>query len=364
MTTLQPTRWHSTHIAYHDVPGQDDLLMDAVGPLLSLLNGVVEAAHVLRHWRRGPHLRLNVAAAPATWTDVVRPAIEEIIGSYLRACPSTAVLDQRALLVQHRKLAEQEKDEGPLTPWYPDNSLHHTVYDSRRAVLDEDAAGLLADFYTDSTPLLLDMLRYVRSGHDTKDGLALTLILAASHTVPCPITKTFVSYRSHAEAFLAHCADPDAMRAAFERDYQAQREVLTERVRAVIATLDGTAGTPVPFAGEWAALMVAYDRRAEPLIARGLLIHPSTRQETLAIPKLSAFHRLMYSSQTYHDRLLADPAFLRYRLQINYTYLQNTRLGITPPARFRLCHLAANAVEEVYGLSAFDLIRAFVEAHP
>ncbi|MEU7748608.1 thiopeptide maturation pyridine synthase [Nonomuraea sp. NPDC049158] len=408
MTPLQPSRWHSVHIAYHDVPGQDDLLLDAVGPLLRRVSGIVEAAHVLRHWRRGPHLRLNVKTDPATWADAVRQAIDEVIGSYLRVHPSTVVLDQRGLLAQHRVLAEQEKDPGPLTPWYPDNSLHYAPYDPRHQALDEDAADLLADFYTDSTPLLLDMLRHVRLGHDTKDGLAMALMLATSHTALGPITRSFVSYRSHAEGFLARCADPNAMRARFERDYQAQRDELTGRVRAVIATLDGTTSTdcttgtdstaagtdrtdstagtghtttgtdatactagitgitgiPVLFVREWAALVAEYGRRAEPLIARGRLIRPGSHQEALAIPRLSDFHRLMFSSRTYHDRVFADPDFLRYRVLINYTYLQNTRLGITPPARFRICHLAANAVEEVYDLSALGLIRAFVEAHP
>ncbi|MEV6158633.1 thiopeptide maturation pyridine synthase [Nonomuraea sp. NPDC052129] len=388
MTPLQPSRWHSVHISYHDVPGQDDLLLDAVGPLLRHLSGTVEAVHVLRHWRRGPHLRLNVKTDPATWADAVRQAIDEIIGTYLRAHPSTAVLDQRALLAQHRVLAEQEKDPGPLTPWYPDNSLHNAPYDTRHQTLDEDAADLLADFYTDSTPLLLDMLRHVRSGQDTKEGLAMTLMLATSHTALGPITRSFVSYRSHAEGFLARCADPDAIRAGFERDYQARRDELTDGVRAVIATLDATTGAqgtgidgtgtegtgaqsttgaigaPVPFVREWAALIAEYGRRAQPLIARGRLIRPGSHQEALAIPRLSDFHRLMFSSRTYHDRVFADPDFLRYRVLINYTYLQNTRLGITPPARFRICHLAANAVEEVYDLSALGLIRAFVEAHP
>ncbi|MCA2221927.1 thiopeptide maturation pyridine synthase [Nonomuraea aurantiaca] len=356
------------------MPGQDDLLLDAVGPLLRHLRGTVEAAHVLRHWRRGPHLRLNVKTDPATWAEAVRQAIDEIIGSYLRAHPSTAVLDQRALLAQHRVLAEQEKDPGPLTPWYPDSSLHDAPYDSRHQALDEDAASLLAGFYTDSTPLLLDMLRHVRSGHDTKDGLAMTLMLATSHTAMSPITRSFVSYRSHAEGFLARCADSDAVRAGFERDYQARRDELTGRVRAVIATLDSADDTDcaigidsitgnVPFVREWAALIAEYGRRAEPLIARGRLIRPGSHQEALAIPRLSDFHRLMFSSRTYHDRVFADPGFLRYRVLINYTYLQNTRLGITPPARFRICHLAANAVEEVYDLSALGLIRAFVEAH-
>ncbi|MEU8206482.1 hypothetical protein [Streptosporangium sp. NPDC049046] len=37
-----------------------------------------------------------------------------------------------------------------------------------------------------------------------------------------------------------------------------------------------------------------------------------------------------------------------------YTYLHLTRLGLTPLDRFRTCHLLANAVEEVYGVSGLE----------
>ncbi|WP_345406501.1 hypothetical protein [Nonomuraea salmonea] len=36
---------------------------------------------------------------------------------------------------------------------------------------------------------------------------------------------------------------------------------------------------------------------------------------------------------------------------LNYTYLHLTRLGLTPLDRFRTCHLLADAVEDVYGVS-------------
>jgi hypothetical protein len=39
---------------------------------------------------------------------------------------------------------------------------------------------------------------------------------------------------------------------------------------------------------------------------------------------------------------------------LNLTYLMLTRLGISPAERFLLCHLAANAVEDQYGVSAID----------
>jgi hypothetical protein len=37
---------------------------------------------------------------------------------------------------------------------------------------------------------------------------------------------------------------------------------------------------------------------------------------------------------------------------------------MAPIQRMRTCHLAANAVEDVYGISAIDMIRTFVEQHP
>jgi hypothetical protein len=62
----------------------------------------------------------------------------------------------------------------------------------------------------------------------------------------------------------------------------------------------------------------------------------------------------------YQRQVLARPDFLRYRVLLNHTYLHVTRLGLTPVERFRVCHLAARAVEETYGVSAVDLMRRAV----
>ncbi|MFC7111084.1 hypothetical protein ACFQQB_68225 [Nonomuraea rubra] len=49
---------------------------------------------------------------------------------------------------------------------------------------------------------------------------------------------------------------------------------------------------------------------------------------------------------------------------LNYTYLHLTRLGLTPLDRFRTCHLLADAVEDVYGLSGLDALRRFTAPRP
>lgn len=359
-----PTRWHSAHISYHD-PDKDALLLDAIRPLLYQLRPVVQGAYVVRHWRQGPHLRLHVRTDAHTWTSTVQPQLERTIGSYLRAHPSTTTLDERAELPIHLLLAQHEQEYGPLTPWFPDNSLHYHPHDPRLHVLGhQDVADLLTDYLTDSTELLFEMLEHIRGGADTKELLSFSLMLATSHTLAPPITHSFISYRSHAEGFLFQSADPAATRAGFDEHYHTHRETLTDRVHAVIDTLDDRQdGEPVPFVHAWATLLTTYADRAKPLIQRGLLF-PTTPAPLPTDPPRAAFHQLMFGNRAYREGVLDNPDFHRYRFGLNCTYLHINRLGLAPIQRMRTCHLAANAVEDAYGVSAIDMIKTFVDQYP
>ncbi|GGO08510.1 thiopeptide maturation pyridine synthase [Microbispora bryophytorum] len=366
--------WHCVHVYYH-APDKDGLLLDAVRPLLEGLRGQVEAAYVLRHWRQGPHVRINVKATSRLWEEVVRPRVDQVVGAYLHEHPSTTVLDPDESLTRHRLLAVREQEHGPLTPWPPDNSIRDAPYDSRRHVLGSDeAVDLLTSFYTDSTPLLFAMLDHVRGGDDSKLGLAMSLMLTVAHTSH-PITRSYLSYRMHAEGYITWAADPEATRAAFERDFRERREALTSRVRDVVAALDDPSAPSVPsapFVREWAALLERYRGRAGALIDDGRLVQPTTkpgeafeaRLGDLPVPRRepNELQRLIFDSPAYHEAVFADPGFLRYRVLLNYTYLHLTRMGLTPLDRFRMCHLLADAVEDVYGLSALDALRRFAAA--
>ncbi|WP_406314591.1 hypothetical protein OHA77_39865 [Streptosporangium sp. NBC_01639] len=363
MTATSDIGWRSAHVYYYE-PDKTDLLLDAVRPLFARLQDVAPA-HVLRHWRQGPHLRLNVRTDAATWTDIVQVAIEEIIGDHLRRRPSTVRLDEEEMLAQHRLLAVREREHGPLTPWFPDNTIVYAPYDSRSHVLtDPEAVDLLTGFYTDATPLLFAMLEHTRAGHDRAESLALGLMLTTSATAMPPVSRSYVSYRSHAEGFIHQCADPAAVRAHFDSHYAAHRESTIDRARHVITTLEGHAETPAPFVREWAELIADYQRRATPLIAEGKLVRPPAFNPDLANRTSNEMYRLMFGNRAYHRAVFEDPAFNRYRVLINYTYLHISRLGLTPPQRFRLCHVAANAVEEIYGRNAIESIRRFTMSHP
>jgi Lantibiotic biosynthesis dehydratase C-term len=352
---VQPSgqEWRSVHVYYHG-NGSDDLILSAVQPLLAATKTSVNGAYFLRHWRQGPHVRINLRSDQDTWSATVKPAVKDIIGEFLRCKPSIAALDERTQLPGHRVLATREHERGPLEPWYPNNSIQYLPHDDRRHVLgSEQASDLLIQFYCDTTELAFEMLRMARSGTD-RLMMSLDLMFAVANTMFPPITRGFISYRSHAEAFLARTGKAVAAREVFERRYQEIRSELACRLRAVLSTLDGSP-QPVPFVREWTAVMQRYRARGEALIRSGNLSF-ATPPGTQGPPELSEFHSLLVSSGAY-DALSRSTSFLCYRLILNYTYLHLTRLGVRPIDRFLLCHLAANAVEDAFGVSAMDIRR-------
>lgn len=350
--------WHSVHVFYH-APDKDGLLLDAVRPLLKRIEPHAEAAFVLRHWRRGPHLRLNVRCAAQVWEQTVRPLIDDMVGGYVARYPSTTVLDPAESLERHRLLAVREQEPGPLTPWPPDNSIEEASYDSRLHVMgSQEAAELLADFYTGSTPLLLEMLEHVRAGLASKADLAMGLLLTVAHTAH-PIVRSFVSFRVHAEGYLTWAADPTAARAAFDDSYRARREHLVGYTREVIAALDDPAAPAAPFVREWAQLLAGFGDRAA-----ALELTPPTKPSTdILAPQreYGELHRLIFDNPAYYRDVFARPDFARYRVLLNYTYLHLTRMGLTPLDRFRICHATANAVEDAFEVSALEMLRRYGE---
>ncbi|WP_328330412.1 thiopeptide maturation pyridine synthase [Streptomyces sp. NBC_00455] len=369
-------QWRAAHIAYFG-DDTDQLILGAVRPVIERCSGRVESAYVLRHWRRGPHLRLVVHATPAVFAELVVPAVSELVGGYLRARPSTAApLDEAALLPLHRRLAAAEREPGPLTPFYPDNSITWEEHDRRVDVLGcPVGADELALFYQRTNGLLFEHLESVAAGLP-RETLALRLMLATAHTL-CrhpqdpSIRRGFVSFRSHAEGYLSTVGPQ--VRAAFEQRYAANSAVLTAQVRAVVAAFDSAVTGPgAPDTGtgpERAAALHRWVAAIDPLGTRWTALYEAGEIPETEIPTdeengigelltTSPLHRAISGSATYKHMMYRDPRFLRYRLMLNYTYLHLSRLGLPGLTRYLLCHLAANAVEEVYGVSALELVLA------
>jgi hypothetical protein len=353
------TTWHSAHVYYYE-ENKDGLILDGVRPILERQElERQEKGYFVRHWLRGPHLRINILSADG---DATLRTVQEEIGRYLRAHPSTAAVDEAAILAAHRQLAAQERERGPLSPLHPDNTIVRAPYDRRLHVLgSEAAAGLLEDFYAETNRSAFDMLEHVRGGAN-RLVVALDLMLATAHAMWPGITRGFISFRSHAEGFIAQAPDPEARRRDCEEKYRSQAPALRERLSGILDALDHGGDGP-PFVADWIATLRRIRERAAPLIAAGELTLDGShepdadRRWNPAMLAHSPFHRSLQDNAGLLASLQADPAFLGFRLSLNHLYLHLNRIGIRPFERFVLCHLAARAVEEMFEVSAVDFVR-------
>jgi hypothetical protein len=261
-------------------------------------------------------------------------------------------------------LALLEVERGPLLPWRPDNSLHEQPYDARVDALGSDeAADLLASFYNDTNELVLDDLDRVAAG-EPRLAIAFDLMIATAHALSgLPLAESFVSFRSHAEGFLHTPMGSHGQRQAWDAHYQRHAAALARRVQALLAMLDSTRDgvdpAPGTAVGRWLAALAPYRSRGARLVAdRRITLDPSLPAETAALYpdlRVSPFHRRLLAAPDW-ERLRDSDGFVLFRLMLNYTYLHLTRSGVAPEERFLLCHLAANAAEDHYGVSAEDIV--------
>ena len=359
--------WHTVAVYYYD-DNKDDLVLDAVRPLFDALPPAVTGAYFARHWRRGPHLRLNFRTGRAALPDGVLPAVENVVGGFLARRPSTAVLDAAELLPEHRRLAETEQEPGPLWPWRPDNSVHVEPYDDRAHVLGgQRAAGMLADFYTSTTRHAFDATQAVRDGRRQRLWLAFELMIATAHGFAAGgLGRGYLSFRAHAEVFLARTGAADRWRAGWDASYAAAAPALRERLTGLVSAIDRgrAAGTPYlqcpPAVAGWLSALAGFRRHCYPLVDSGELQMDGAPAGQQAPPGASPFLRELITNREFHERVLPSSGFRRYRLLLNLLYLQLTRLGVRPVDRYLLAHFAANATEELYGIDPVAQLRANV----
>nr|ACS83769.1 hypothetical protein [Nonomuraea sp. WU8817] len=326
--------WRRVDVAYHD-PDLDGLIL-ATRPLLA---GTPGRGWFQRHWVRGPHLELWFDAAQPSWER-----IRDVLEPWLRVNPSRARIDRDRLLAQHRHLAAAERIDEPLLPFYADNTLHRAAPRSRAHVLGGPAAEeLFHDFHTTASAVAYDELDAVRAG-ESRLVMALDLMVAAAHAhAEGGVRGGFVSFRSHAEAFLASAP---GLRERWDAEYAARAGALRARITAVVAG--------IPRGRAWAGLLDRFADRGDELIASGALLVEPAGPDAVARPD-TAFHRALRGNRTWHEEVLRSAPFRRYRLLLNLTYLQLSRLGVNAVQRALLCHFAASAVEQEYGVSAIEI---------
>lgn len=346
--------WRSLHVAYHD-DDRDELICDGVAPLY--VSGGARG-YFVRHWRRGPHLRLNFRTDDDTYARTIRPAASRLAAASMARRPSALPLDRTLMLEAHKRRAEIDGDEGPLTPWYEDNTIHDAPYEAPTTGFSgRGATGLLEDFYCSTGDLVFDSLRRVRRGH-SRLGLLFDIWIATAHALGQGSHYSWISYRSHAEKFLHSSGDTGRFISVWKRRYARQRDTLTAQAETLLHALDA-GGTGPAAARDWVTAMRPFQSRARKMIESGDLTFPAPDSAT-GLPGLRAelsspFHQVMLAN----DGMFAHTTtvdFLTYRVMLTLTYAHGARLGISLVERYFLCHLVAATMEDITGVDGAELV--------
>lgn len=356
--------WHTMRITYY--APQDRLIAEAIGPVITQLRSWTDDVYFVRHWRQGPHIRLNVRCPDNVFNDVVATRVRAVVGEFLRLHPSTADVDVDRATRLHRRLAQEEQERGPLTPWMPDNSVEQADYDTRRHVLGTAEAEMFERFSVRTNDLAVWMTQAVVDGA-SRSRLSFDLLVATAHALSGHgLERGFVSLRSHSEAFLTYSPDGPALRGRWAREYRHRSVSLRRRLREVVAAVDSGDREAAPFVHPWIDELGNLKDATHRLVVDGrMTLSPletgDKGRSAPAADPASDYHRWMTQTHQARAAVESSPWFLAYRWVLNCTYLHFTRIGLAPVDRYLLCTWVADAVEEEHAVDAFDVARRILE---
>ncbi|MFH8659665.1 hypothetical protein [Streptomyces afghaniensis] len=168
----------------------------------------------------------------------------------------------------------------------------------------------------------------------------------------------FLSYRSHAEAFLATSRNPQAARSAMSEQYERVAPTLLGLVEAVLAQCEGRGPVVSEPARQWFEAVRPAKPTATDLFRSGdelRLLEDDEEQDATALDE-SAFHRIVGASDGLRDFLNGDPAFLAARLLTSLLYLGLHSAGLTLTERYFLCYAVSRACEVLYETDALTVL--------
>ncbi|MFJ9608377.1 hypothetical protein ACIRS1_18780 [Kitasatospora sp. NPDC101176] len=353
-------------VLYHYQPGKTRALREAVLPLARQAEADGLRAHVERHWRFGPHLRLRLAGPPGQVTDAAEHAAGRL-RAWAAAHPSTADRTDAQLLAEAAVAGRVELIAPPYGPLVPDNTVRIEPVEAAattalNALLGADAAALRDELLRLGLPALGSACDFLAAHGDRAEARVQLVVAAlAAHATAHPdgLVGGHYSFLSHVEDFLLH-EDPDGrLRAAFERRWAQDGRAVTALVGRIV---DGGARG---WERDWAHWSATAWRRAEERLAAGADLagdRTEYRDRAAAVgdrataerwnhelrTRYSEFHQLLHRSDP-TGTMWSRPDYLIYRACTNGLYRLLAICDVRPVERYLAAHLVVRSVPELTG---------------
>jgi hypothetical protein len=351
-------------VCYYYDPVKAPLLREAVFPAIRAHGGV--RAHVERHWRHGPHVRVRLEnQGPAG-------AIARSLRDHLERQPSMMDISIKDLLVQAEIAGRAELVPPPYLPIHPDNTVRTEAADTRDLV---DLLGSAQAVDCRSRCLRLGLpavevsLAWLAAMRDSRAArVQLTVAAMAAHAgrYSSGLSGGYHSFLSHVEDFLRHHDRDGELRARFDRHWAGSGASVTAMVTRIA---DGRTSTP--HEAEWLMWTVEAQKATAPLYDMGLLAgdQDAYRRRAGEVGDPAVARRWNHHERTeYSEYHLALQRFTTeqqrtgrprtvYRFTTNMLYLLLALCDVTPVERYLAAYLLSRSAERITGLSWRELLR-------
>ncbi|MDG4816754.1 lantibiotic dehydratase C-terminal domain-containing protein [Micromonospora sp. WMMD956] len=255
--------WLSCHVFYHD--DADRLLTELLLPMLAELRrrGLTQRQFYLRHWERGPHVRVRTRTLPAH-RDQVRAEIERRVTEYLAEHPGATDTDQGRLATALHRLNELEHGVGTdVLEAEPPNTLRWIEYRPELAKYGGPRGVAVAeDVFDTSTLLAGEVVQRVGEGR-ARLGVAMQFLLLASRALGLTEAQRPVFFRHYHERWRSYVPDP-ALIGAWAHQYDAQRDTY----RRMLGDLERGRPLGRGLGRRWEDLIADAVGRLRPLVER------------------------------------------------------------------------------------------------
>lgn len=372
--------WSTIRIAYFE--------KDRAALLLGPVREAVEAVRarfgpvalaLQTQWKFGPHLELSIDGTSRQ--EEVFELVSSIVKPWLLAYPSAETIDPDAYIVLSAKLGMSELEPGPYAPLLDDNSLSLVPYRPAGALPIAALAESKHLFLSEALDLQFELLA-LKEGSADAFSLTLIAMMAVCGTtyVPHGLARGFMSFRSHAEYFLAAYDEQGKLR----RQFDALDAAKSAQVDAIMQAVAGgdLERLPLPEAHRdvvrnWAGVVRRTAERNERIVRENhdALVSNDTFDDL--VKDLTATAPVDFQerarSRTTSDlgnafdeeegrRIQSSPEFIAFRTNVNFFYLILPTLDVSPLQKFCLCHLVANGAERHFGVSWREIVGLAEEA--
>ncbi|MET7640229.1 lantibiotic dehydratase C-terminal domain-containing protein [Streptomyces sp. NPDC005438] len=318
VSTATTSSWLSCHVFHHG--DTDPLLTDLLLPMVEDLRreGRLLRHFYLRHWERGPHVRLRMRI-PAEHRDSVQSQAEHRINDYLERHPGPTDTDPERLREALSRLSELEHGhatEGSLEAPAPPNTVRWITYQPELAKYGgEEGVEIAEDVFHASSLLAGQVLQLVRNDR-ARLGISLQLLLLASRALGFGPEDRAVFLRTYHERWSGYVSD-ERLLAAWGEQYLLQRDTYSE----LITGLDEGKAIGKGLGEQWERTLGQVVERLRPLVAEGRVWPAEVDRSAPSTVALAA-------------------------LVSQYLHTTNNRMNVRPQGECFVAYLACRAATE------------------